>query len=667
MGLTQPEAAKYIQVSVARDLECGVNRMTDSLREDAGRLICAHQKKSVSLDNKRNMKRRPDTKQGFAARMPWRRKAKETFSYRIDLVIVRHPVRRVIGKACKKGSRAVAAVALLLSFATACAPEHTDHDETIGKLDSLMERSKALEQEKLYRLANLRRRREQAVSASDRYMAASLLYDAYVTYRSDSALKYVDDKLAVARETGNREWEVGSLIEKAEVLAASGLLSQSVNVMRSIDSGTLPRDLLIAYYGQMIFLYSHLGNYAEGSVNDYYVREREYKDSIMSVIDASHPEYLWYKGWDLLGTNRPCGQTIAALRRKLAKSTLDSRQDAKDAYILSKLYESVGDHGNGKHYMALSAMADVRIVNAEIASLEDLSKMMFEENDIDHAFAYISYSLNKAIAYPNRVKAFSISRTIETIYQVYQAKNVRQQERIRWSLLLACMLAAVLIASVAVIIAQNAKLKRQGAHLDEANKSLSHHVAKLSEAQEQLNEANERLKDLNADLQLKNEELREANYVKEEYIGYVFSICSNYISKLEALKSNIHRKAVVKKYKEIEADTANFDMKAELKDFYHLFDTIFLHIYPNFVNDFNNLLQEGSKIIPKEGELLNTELRIYALVRIGITDSMKIAEFLHCSAQTVYNNSFKVRGKTKLSKREFVEAVRKLGTFVGGV
>lgn len=563
---------------------------------------------------------------------------------------------------------APAALALLLlaAYGGGCAPKPAGRDACIDMLDSLLERSDDLEREKLYGLADLRSRRERAVSATDRYMANSLLFDAYVTYQSDSALKYADGKLAVAREAGNREWEVSSKIDKAGLLAATGLLEQSAGIMRSIDSATLPPGLLTAYYGQMIFLYSHLGNYAGGSVNGYYARERAYKDSIMSVIDPSHPEYLWYKGWDLLGTSRPCAQTIKELRQKLGGSKLNSRQDAKEAYILAKLYESVGDRDNFKRYMAMSAAADVRIVNAEIASLEDLAKIMYAEGDIDHAYSYINYCLNKAISYPNRVKALGISRTLDTIYRAYQEKSSRQQGRTRRFLWIACVLAVVLIASTAVIIAQNIKLRHYGRSMDEANKSLDRNIAELSATQQRLNAANRQLKELNADLCLKNEELRESNYVKEEYVGYVFSVCSSYIKKLESLKSKIHHKAVAKRYKEIADDTASFDMKTELKDFYHMFDTIFLHIYPNFIDDFNNLLQDDNQIRPKEGELLNTELRIYALVRLGITDSVKIAEFLHCSAQTVYNNRFKVRGKAKIPKKEFAGAVRTLGSFMGG-
>ncbi len=124
-------------------------------------------------------------------------------------------------------------------------------------------------------------------------------------------------------------------------------------------------------------------------------------------------------------------------------------------------------------------------------------------------------------------------------------------------------------------------------------------------------------------------------------------------------------KAVTRKYKEIEYFTDSNDMvKKELKDFYKSFDTVFLHIYPNFINDFNALLQSDKQIIPKEEELLNTELRIYALVRLGITDSVKIAEFLHCSPQTVYNNRFRVRNKAIIPREDFAETVRTLGKFM---
>ena len=102
-------------------------------------------------------------------------------------------------------------------------------------------------------------------------------------------------------------------------------------------------------------------------------------------------------------------------------------------------------------------------------------------------------------------------------------------------------------------------------------------------------------------------------------------------------------------------------VQSELKEFYHSFDALFLHVYPDFVDDFNAFLLPEEQIVLKEGELLNTELRIYALVRLGINDSVKIADFLHCSPQTVYNNRLRTRNKAAIPKESFAEVVRSLG------
>lgn len=545
-----------------------------------------------------------------------------------------------------------------------CSERRTDSDIYLARLDSLLERHDELERIKLLRIGELRQKREHAASLTDQYIINSLLVDEFSTYNSDSAMKYVDMNLDIARTTGNKEWETKNNIIKSNLLAGSGLLGTSEEIMKSIDPTDLPEDVLTDYYGQLIFLYSHLGNYTGGSVNDFYIKERAYKDSIVQIIRPDHPDYLWFKGWDALGTDKSTDDLIESLSTQLASSDLSTRKDAKDAYVLAKLYEQKGDHENFRKYMTISGIADVKMVNAEISSLEDLAKIMFNEGDIMRAYKYINYSLNKAISYPNRVKAYSISNSLDAINRVYQQRELDQQRRTRFFLILACALAAVLTGAIATIFVQNTRLRRQGRNLDDANKSLNKNIAKLSSAQEQLNEANERLQQLNYDLKLKNDELNEANYVKEEYIGYIFTICSNYIGKLEDLKKAIHIKAVTKKYKEIVDDTADLDMKDELKEFYQSFDSVFLHIYPNFVSDFNSLLQDDKKIIPREGELLNTELRIYALVRLGITDSVKIAEFLHCSVQTVYNNRFRVRNKALVPKKDFAESVRTLGHYM---
>ncbi|MDE6794679.1 MAG: transcriptional regulator [Muribaculaceae bacterium] len=537
----------------------------------------------------------------------------------------------------------------------------------LSMLDSLIDKKDDFQKAKVARIAYFQNKAHNAATEHDKYIAYSQLFDEYSTFNADSALKYINLNIGIADKSGNPEWKATTRIEKSNLLAGTGLLKEAENEMLAINRNEMPADLLPSYYGQMIFLYSHLGNYAGGDKNEYYVKERAYKDSIMDVIPTTHKDYLWYKGWDILGTDKTDSSLIPSLLEKVEASQLNSRDDAKDFYMLAKLYEWQGDKENYKKYMALSAICDVKTANAEIASLEELAKIMFDngKGNIDRAYDYINYSLNKALTFPNRVRAFGIARTQDAINLAYQQRARIQEKRIRLFLVLVAALALLSLFTVAVIIMQNRKLKKQRENLDSANKELNNHIQQLSDAQRQLADANSRLTELNSDLHKKNEELNEANYVKEEYIGYLFTICSNYIGKLEDFRKSIHVKAITRKYKEIEAATETHDsMKKELKEFYKSFDTVFLHIYPNFINDFNALLQPDKQIVPKEEELLNTELRIYALVRLGITDSVKIAEFLHCSPQTVYNNRFRVRNKAIIPREDFAETVRTLGKFM---
>ena len=570
-----------------------------------------------------------------------------------------------------KPSGLLSGIALMILLSVACLqsfaagfPEKSDY--YLNMLDSLIDRKEDFRKAKLSRILELQSNARNAVTDHDKYYITNRLFEEYSTFNSDSALKYINLNIELAEKAGNTEWKTRARIDKSNLLAGTGLLKEADDVMRQVEVSEVPVELLPSYYGQMVFLYSHMGNYAGGSTNEYYVKERAYKDSIISIIPKNHPDYLWYKGWDILGTDKADPTLIPALLEKVKNSQLNSRDDARNFYMLAKLYEWQNDQENFKKYMTLSAICDVKSANAEIASLEDLAKIVFNNGagDIDRAYSYINYSLNKALSFPNRVRAFGMAKTQDDINSAFQERNRLQNRRIRNSLIWVGILAVVCIITIIINVIQNRKLRKQGKDLDVANKNLNTHLEHLSETQKQLTESNAQLIKLNEDLKSKNEELNETNYVKEEYIGYIFTICSNYIGKLESFRKNIHVKAVARKYKDIEESTASGDIaKKELKEFYKSFDSVFLHIYPDFINDFNSLLQPDKKIVPKEDELLNTELRIYALVRLGITDSIKIAEFLHCSPQTVYNNRFRVRNKAIIPKEDFADAVRTLGKF----
>ena len=543
----------------------------------------------------------------------------------------------------------------------------TELEHLLVKLDSVLACSDQYVAEKEAKIEELRKRQSSALKPEERLWLNKMFYDEYYVYNADSAMVYVNDNINISRELGRKDWEQEWLLNKVFLLSATGLLGDAEDVIKSIDINNLNKDLMFQYYDSKIYLYSHLGQYVgvnQELAYSYYKREAELKYEAQRYINTNHSSY--YSFYASLYKDYPRGaegdSIKIQLKRIVDESSLASRSDAINSYSLSVMYRNEGDEYNYMKYLIYSAIADIKICNRDIASLEELSDILYNHNDIDRGYTYIGYCLKSALLYPNRVRVVNISSVMDKLRHAYQKRNTEQESQLRTSLYTVSIMSFVLLVAIMFIFFQNRKLVKSRKSLDESNRLLSQHLDELSEAQQMLAEVNKELSDVNEKLKVSNNQLQESNYVKEEYIGYVFSICSSYISKLDEYRKNIGRKLKAGQIDDIKSLTSGTTIvQSELKEFYHSFDAIFLHVYPDFVEDFNALLRPEERIVLKEGELLNTELRIYALVRLGISDSVKIAEFLHCSPQTVYNNRLKTRNKAIIPKEEFAEKVRSLG------
>lgn len=540
-------------------------------------------------------------------------------------------------------------------------------EEIFSKLDEMILRREEYRGMKEERIRMLQKQFNNQVSIEESFYVNKLFYEEFYVYNADSAMAYADKNLDIALQLKRKDWEYVWKINKSFLLSATGLLKEAEDELKSVPVKELSGDVLTDYYGQMVYLWSHFGQYtgsqSENVQRSYLDKERMYRDSVYSVVKPSHPLYLWYKGcyFQYQGEDE-MRKVIPELTQVLDSASLETRYDAMNAYILGSIYRDLGDMDNYMKYLAYSSMADITSCNKDIASLEELGTFLFSLGDIDRAYSYINYCLQNALFYNNRVRIMGISGIIDQINGVFQEHMRQQGERVRSYLVIVSVLSVVLLLSIIYIYYKLRQLATSRSKLREMNGELNRHVYDLSEAQKQLKEVNDKLQALNVELKDVNAQLRESNYVKEEYIGYVFSICSNYINKLDEYRKNINRKIKTNQIDEVKAMTDRPTMaQKELKEFYKNFDAIFLHVYPSFVSDFNELLLPEERIVLKEGELLNTELRIYALVRLGINDSVKIAEFLHCSPQTVYNNRLKVRNKAIVPKEQFAETVRLLG------
>lgn len=557
---------------------------------------------------------------------------------------------------------------LFPAYACADTSKHAleENRKLLHSLDSLLEQQDLFVRVKEERIKQLKMQYSRVKDVKELYAMNRMVYLEYRVYDADSALHYINKNIQLAQQTNNRTWEVVSLLEQSFVLTSSGLLTEALKAVSDIQPEELPQNLRSEYFGRLCTLYSRLRDYSSenSQLSEHYNNlQKAFRDSVYLTATPDELRYWNCRAWLYLGTPEiePVKQAFEENKQTLSN---DSRKYSIATYNLSAIYRSENNDSKYLENLILSAMADIRSVNGDIGSLQEIAEYLFKHGEIDRAYNYILYCSQKAMLFHNRVRIVKMSHLQNQIYKAYQEQSRTQQKRLQASLIAVSFLFLVLIGAFLFIRKQMRRLKEANLKLDSTNQKLSVNMDALSTAHQRLEEVNMQLKDLNTQLQEVNDQLRESNYVKEEYIGYVFNICSTYISKLEEFRKNINRKLKVGQLEDVKAMTdSSATASNELKEFYQNFDTIFLHLYPDFVDDFNALLLPEERIELKEGELLNTELRIHALIRLGITDSVKIADFLHCSAQTVYNNRLRTRNKSIIPKEDFINAVKKLGKY----
>lgn len=536
--------------------------------------------------------------------------------------------------------------------------------QLLDSLDSSLGKSAAYTAEKERRISSLRRRLSQTANPEQRFWICRNLVDEYSSYNSDSALHYIDASTAVGRQTGRREWVDEMNLNRAYIYAATGLLSEAESALNEVDPRQMTPALASEYYNRLLFVLTHKDQYLgkNSLTRPYSERAKAMLDSVSRLMQPSDPQYIWFLAWRSMTDPAKTREAIPVVEKALESSTYSTREEAMNAWILSRLYELTGNSDMMMRYLILSAIADVRTSNKEIASLEEISNRLYQSNDLERANDYISHCLQLANDYKSRVRVGRLADLQYHITKAYSQRNDRQRRKLNVYFIIALVFAAGLAVAMLILYKQNRRIHRSKTELDRSNAQLNSKVEELSQTRRQLKEANDRLEILYRNVRDEAGELAAGNDAKERYIADIFAICSDYISKLDEFRRNIYRKIVAHNFDEVKELTKSHELShGEIKELYQNFDSIFLKVYPNFVDDFNTLLRPDERVAMKKPGVLTTELRIYALVRLGINDSVKIARFLHCSTQSVYNARMKMRNKSDISKEQFAEAVRRLG------
>lgn len=528
-----------------------------------------------------------------------------------------------------------------------CAKDNKSTDELLREIDGLVKNRRTYGVEKETRITDLKRLLAEAASDEQRYGFCGRLFDEYRAYNLDSSFVYAQRKEELAHRLNKQDYLDDSAMNMAEVMGTTGMYKEALELLGKIDRKTLPDYLYGYYYHLYRTIYGLMGDYAvtEKAKKEYYRMTDLYRDSLLQVNASDSLGHALVMA-DKCIVHARYDEAIDMLMEYYRKPSLDDHAQAMIAYTISEGYRLKGDKQGQKHYLALSAIADLKSAVKEYVSLRKLASLVYEEGDIDRAYNYLKCSLEDATLCNARLRTLEISQVFPIIDKAYQLKTERQQREMKISLICISLLSVFLLAAIFFVYKQMKKVAAARREVVDTNTLLQ--------------ELNEELHDSNSQLKEMNHTLSETNYIKEEYIGRYMDQCSTYLDKMDLYRRSLNKIAAAGRVEELyKAIKSSQFLDEELKEFYANFDVTFLQLFPSFVEEFNALLTEPMQ--PKPGEQLNTELRIFALIRLGITDSTKIAQFLRYSVTTIYNYRTRVRNKAVGEREEFEAKVMKIG------
>lgn len=517
-------------------------------------------------------------------------------------------------------------------------------DKTIKEADTYVQ----IKENKLHELK--KEARKTPPFSVERYNLNNDIYLEYKAYSSDSALHYLNENMLLARQLNDKERELKIQLELSYLLSSIGMYMEAADILNSIDRQTLPSSLLGYYYTCYEHVYFEAGAAQpryKMFASRYAKLSHAYRDSMQVTLDPSSATYLWLRETQL----REAGKYDEALEfsdRRLAEASFGTPQYALVAYQRFRLFESMGKKDEHLYYLVLSAISDVRSAIKEQSSLMVLAQELNRKGDLKRAYDYINFSWEISQFYKTRLRSWMNITPLSMINGNYQ-DIIKQQNR-ELLIYIACVALLALLLVIALIY-----IYRQMKALSIAKKG-------LQEVNERLFSLNEELEEVNRHLRSTNLELSESNLIKEAYIARFFKLCSVYVDRLQAYRKLVNKKLQRGQVAELLKMThlSNDIVTVEVQELYANFDSAFLHLFPNFVESLNALLLPDEQIVLKPDELLNTELRIFALIRLGIKDSSQIAELLHYSVNTIYNYRSRVKTKARVSRDDFEDLVAKI-------
>ena len=539
----------------------------------------------------------------------------------------------------------------LLSCTGVTAAGTIDLEQEYRKLDKAIEKTDIYVRERENHIQAYKTARGATNDTRVQYDLNRNLYDLYRPYMSDSAIHYISRCIMLAERMNDpiRADECRLLL--AHQCTESGMYHEAMDVLNSIDEQRInDANNRRRYYITIAHLYSELGYYCKVPrlQGEYYAKHDYYNNLIDTArVSMNDDEALQMKELQCYSAGDAKGALhFSDMRLKQVKE--GSHEYAIVAFYRFLDYRLLEDSVQTRYWITQSALSDVTNAVMDQGAMWELANLLMADGDMDRAYRYIHFAWQCASKFNTVKRNSQISPVLTAISDNYEASLKRANRELGVLAVVSSMLAALFLGILFYSNSQRKKLARARNELSESNTQLA--------------QLNTQLSDLNSQMHEANIKLNESNRVKDEYVGRFIHLCSFYIDRLDEMRKRVNKMVKSKDLDALYKFTEGNELRDKnLTDLYEMFDSTFLHLFPNFVEDFNALLQPESRITLSDPKILNTDIRIFALIRLGIEDSSRIAEFLHYSVNTIYNYRAKIKNGAIGDRDTFESQVKAIG------
>lgn len=519
-----------------------------------------------------------------------------------------------------------------------------DNNQLYKQLDAALAQREHYVELKEKSLNDIKQGAKYVTSDEDKLKLYERLANDYKAYEYDSAMTYVNKGLNLAQKSNNILFNKRFQLSRTSLLITRGFYAEAKEILQKIEPKEEPRDYQFLYYCTMYGLYNNWSTYCENNEfsKDYDQLKVKYLKKAIELSPKKDAFYYYLLGESYYFSNNPNNnKTIQYYKKALSMEKPDSRLHAMTAFALSEVYKRTNNSELIEHYLLVAAISDITSATKENVALQDIALFIYKHKtrSLKKAQEYINISLEDAYAYNNRLRRIEISSKLQMITNAY-TDDIRATNSMLYIALSVIFLLSLGVGLSSLFIRKKNRL--------------------LKQKKDEITATSARMEVLNSQLHLINEELKDTNQKRERLVKVYIDLCYKNIERNSKLRTLAVRKIKANQSKELlSLLSSSSSTEKENKEFLTEFDKAFLSLYPTFVSELNKQLTESAHIQLKENGEMPPILRVCALLRLGITESSKIAGILSYSPQTVYNYRSLLKNNA-IDKEHFEENVLRL-------